>query len=304
METYALARRTTAERETIAEKSRRTTIFNTHEGRDGPEVVWPRKVELFGVEVSPTTYAEVVESAIAAARHRQSAVIACHAAHAIVTAANDAKLRLKVNRFEMVTPDGQPVRWALNWLHGARLCERVYGPELMLRLCDAAAQEKVGIYLYGGTSSSLEQLKVRLLEFFPELEISGSESPPFRPLTPDEDEAVIERINTSGAGLVFIGLGCPKQDHFAADHRDRIRAVQLCVGAAFDFHAGITPMAPPWMQKRGLEWVFRLARNPRRLGRRYLVTNTQFAAKFGRALAVRFLTKRKRPIPGGTAHTL
>jgi N-acetylglucosaminyldiphosphoundecaprenol N-acetyl-beta-D-mannosaminyltransferase len=189
------------------------------------------------------------------------------------------------------------------------LRERVYGPELMLRLCDAAIRRKVGIYLYGGTPASIERLKARLLDRFPELVISGSESPPFRPLTPDEDEAVVARINASGAGLVFIGLGCPKQDHFAADHRDRVHAVQLCVGAAFDFHAGITPMAPRWMQKHGLEWLFRLCREPRRMWRRYLFTNTQFVLKFGRALAVSFFTNRKLAkgsdfsFPSSTART-
>src|SRR4029079_7250758 len=135
------------------------------------------------VQVSPTTYAEAVETAIAAARHRQPSVIACHAAHAIVTASNDSELRAKVNRFDMVTPDGQPVRWALNRIHGAQLRERVYGPELMLRLCEAAAREKISVYLYGGTPNSLARLHTNLLERFPNLVISGVESPPFRSLT-------------------------------------------------------------------------------------------------------------------------
>jgi exopolysaccharide biosynthesis WecB/TagA/CpsF family protein len=267
-------------------------------------------LDLFGIEVSPTTYAEAVETAIAAARNRQSSVIACHAAHAIVTASNDSDLRAKVNRFDMITPDGQPVRWALNIVHGAQLRERVYGPELTLRLCEAAARENVGIYLYGGTPASLAQLQKNLLERFPNLLISGAESPPFRPLTHEEDQNAVARINSSGAGLVFIGLGCPKQDHFAADHRDLIQAVQVCVGAAFDFHAGIVPMAPSWMQKRGLEWLFRLCRDPRRLWRRYLVTNTQFAMKLCRALLARYLTNNalplgsELPLPVRPAHML
>jgi exopolysaccharide biosynthesis WecB/TagA/CpsF family protein len=253
-------------------------------------VSWPRKVNLFGVQVSPTTYEEVVQTTIAAAARRQSAVVACHAAHAIVTSSNEPELRKKVNGFEIVTPDGQPVRWALNLLHRARLRERVYGPELMLRLCAAAARDNVSIYLYGGTPNSLAQLQANLLKRFPSLMIAGSEAPPFRPLTPQEDQAVVERINASGAGLVFIGLGCPKQDHFAADHRDRIQGVQVCVGAAFDFHAGMTPMAPAWMQRWGLEWLFRLCREPQRLWRRYLVTNTQFVVKLSTAMATRLIT--------------
>jgi exopolysaccharide biosynthesis WecB/TagA/CpsF family protein len=237
-------------------------------------------------------------------------VIACHAAHAIVTASNNPELRAKVNRFDMVTPDGQPVRWALNLIHGTELRERVYGPELMLRLCEAAARENIGIYLYGGTPNSLSRLQENLVKRFPALVIAGSDSPPFRPLTPDEDHATLHRINASGAGLVFIGLGCPKQDHFAADHRDQIDAVQVCVGAAFDFHAGIVTMAPAWMQKRGLEWLFRLYREPRRMWRRYLVTNTQFALKLAQAVAARYLADNtvpltaQPPLPVSPAHTL
>src|SRR5204863_3570670 len=155
---------------------------------------------------------------------------------------------------------------------------------LMLRLCRAAAAAGVSIYLYGGNPAVAEKLRANLLAACPGLEIAGYEAPPFRALTPDEDEAVVERINASGAGLVFIGLGCPKQDHFAFEHRDRLRAVQLCVGAAFDFHAGVKKMAPAWMQRRGLEWLFRLGQEPGRLWRRYLVTNSRFVAKLGVAL--------------------
>lgn len=260
-------------------------------------VAWPRKVDLFGVKVSPTTYTEVVNATIAAATHGQPAIISCHAVHAIVTASNAPDLRDKVNHFDVVTPDGQPVRWALNLLHGAKLRERVYGPELMLRLCQSAAGQGLGIYLYGGTPSSLTRLQSSLLTRFPELKIVGSESPPFRALTAEEDNDVIKRVNDSGAALLFIGLGCPKQDHFAADHRQSIHCVQVCVGAAFDFHAGITPMAPLWMQRRGLEWLYRLCREPRRLWRRYLVTNTQFVMKLACALGSRVLSGESYPEP-------
>jgi exopolysaccharide biosynthesis WecB/TagA/CpsF family protein len=247
-------------------------------------VDWPRKADLFGVGVSVTTYEEAAETIIAAAQQKQSAVVSCHAVHALVTAATEPALREKVNRFDMVTPDGQPVRWALNILHAAGLEERVYGPELMLRLCRRAAEEGVGVYLYGGTPSTLEKLCNNLLQKLPELQIVGREAPPFKPLSAEESREAVERIRESGAGLVFIGLGCPKQDHFAADHRDEIDAVQVCVGAAFDFHAGVKPTAPAWMQRRGMEWIFRLLKEPRRLFRRYLVTNTLFLTLLGKAL--------------------
>lgn len=251
-------------------------------------VNWPRKVDLFGIGMTPTTYAEATDVILSAAARRQSAVVACQAVHAVMTACSDPELKRRVNEFEMLTPDGQPVRWAMNLLHRAGLRDRVYGPELTLRLCRAAARRGVSIYLYGGSLAVLEKLQARLLLLCPDLQIAGAESPPFRPLTLEEDQAVIERINSSGAGLVFIGLGCPKQDHFAFEHRDSIRAVQLCVGAAFDFHAGAKPMAPEWMQRRGLEWLFRLYQEPRRLWRRYLTTNALFVAKLAAAWVARF----------------
>lgn len=246
---------------------------------------WPAKLDLLGVGISPTTYDEAVHLILHAAEQSRPAVVACQAVHAVVTAGRDSELRRRVNSFELVTPDGQPVRWAVNWLYRAGLAERVYGPELMLRVCSEAAAREVPIYLYGGTPEVLARLRRRLVRTCHGLRIAGSESPPFRPLTEAEDRQVVERIHASGARLVFIGLGCPKQDHFAYEHRERLEAVQLCVGAAFDFHAGIKPMAPPWMQRHGLEWLFRLCCEPRRLARRYLVTNTLFVVKLAGALA-------------------
>jgi exopolysaccharide biosynthesis WecB/TagA/CpsF family protein len=137
----------------------------------------------------------------------------------------------------------------------------------------------VPIYLYGGTPEVAQTIRENLISRYSGLRVVGSESPPFRPLTPQEQDELVERVNGSGAGVVFIGLGCPKQDHFAYEHADRIQAVQVCVGAAFDFHAGNKKMAPPWMQRRGLEWLFRLSQEPGRLWRRYLITNSLFVWK-------------------------
>ncbi|REJ67848.1 MAG: glycosyltransferase [Planctomycetota bacterium] len=247
-------------------------------------VTWPEKRDLFGVLVTPTTYEEATRTIVAAGRRRESSVVSCHAVHAIVTFGSDESLRSKANTFEMITPDGQPVRWALNSLYKTELPDRVCGPELTLRVCEAAAQEGVSIYLYGGSPEVVAQLAKNLEAKYAGLKIAGYESPPFRPLTEEEDAAVIERINASGAGLVFIGLGCPKQDLFAFDHRDRIQAVQLCVGAAFDFHAGVTSLAPAWMQRSGLEWFYRLMQEPKRLARRYFTTNTIYLSRWARAL--------------------
>ncbi|HEV3339717.1 MAG TPA: WecB/TagA/CpsF family glycosyltransferase [Pirellulales bacterium] len=255
-----------------------------------PDVsAWPAKLDLFGLGISPTTYDDAVELIVGAAESRSSAVVACQAVHAVVTACGDLALKERVNSFELVTPDGQPVRWALNWLHRAGLTERVYGPEIMLRLCREASRRGVGIYLYGGTPSVLALLVQRLEAACPNLHIAGFEAPPFRSLTEEEDEQVVGRINGSGAGIVFIGLGCPKQDHFAYEHRRRVHAVQVCVGAAFDFHAGVKPMAPAWMQRRGLEWLFRLSCEPRRLAGRYLKTNSVFLLKLAAAMGRKWL---------------
>ncbi|PHS17454.1 MAG: glycosyl transferase [Blastopirellula sp.] len=245
---------------------------------------WPRKVDLFGIGYSPTSYEEATDSIIAAATLNRSGVVSCHAVHALISASTDPDLGRMINQFEMVTPDGQPVRWAMNLLHATNLKERVYGPELTVRICQRAAETGVPIYLYGGSPEVVETLQVNLRDRYPGLIIAGYESPPYRALTPEEDQEVVDRINQSGAGIVFIGLGCPKQDVFAFEHRNQIKAVQICVGAAFDFHADTLPMAPKWMQQSGLEWLFRLIQEPKRLWKRYLITNSIYLGKLFLAL--------------------
>lgn len=260
-----------------------------------PIINWPKKHDLFGVQVSATNYDECVDAIVQAAHSRTPAIVSLHAAHAVVTASNDDELREAVNKFQIVAPDGQPVRWALNKLYRTRLRDRVYGPELMLRLCKRAAGEGVSIYLYGGVNDGLlDKLRWNLTAKFPKLRIAGAESPPFRPLTEEEDRRAVQRINDSGAGLVFIGLGCPKQDRFAFEHREKLDGVQICVGAAFDFHAGVKKIAPAWMQRRGLEWLYRLLSEPRRLFRRYLVTNSIFVKKFAGQWCGQLLRPRDR----------
>ncbi len=263
-----------------------------------PPGVWPPKLDVFGVQVSATHYKEAVEVILQAAEQHLPAQVSLHAVHALITASSDPELRRKVNSFQMIAPDGQPVRWALNLLHGAGLRDRVYGPELMLRLCQQAAVRGVSVYLYGSSPEVLERLQANLQAKYPGLRIAGVESPPFRPLSVEESDDTIKRINDSGAGIVFVGLGAPKQDHFAYEHGSRIRAVQVCVGAAFDFHAGVKRMAPRWMQRWGLEWVYRLIHEPGRLWHRYLVTNTVFLAKLAREMLherfVRYLWRRAK----------
>jgi len=238
----------------------------------------PAKVDLFGVPVTKAGPDEVLEAIMAWARIGRPATVVFMGVHGLTLSHRDPDYRRRLHQFDVVACDGQPVRWALNRWHDAQLPERVYGPMMTLRVCHAAAAEGVGVYFYGGREETLARLTARIAEQFPDLRIVGAESPQFRPLTADELCEAAVRINASGAGVVFLGMGCPKQEIFATDQRDAINAVQLCVGAAFDFHAGAVPMAPRWMQNAGLEWFYRLCREPRRLWKRYLVSNTIFIA--------------------------
>jgi N-acetylglucosaminyldiphosphoundecaprenol N-acetyl-beta-D-mannosaminyltransferase len=248
---------------------------------------WPVKHELFGIHVSATCYDEVVSKVIAAARRRQGGLVDFMDTSNLMTATKDEHHRTVLNGFDVVAPDGQPVRWALNYFHRAALGERVYGPESTLRVCRAAAEEGVSIYLFGGRPEVIELLKKNLLQMFPTLKIAGAESPPFRPLTEQEDKEAIDRINNSGAGILLLGLGAPKQEAFAYAHRNSIKPVQLCVGAAFDLHAGVRSMAPRWMQRNGLEWVFRLYQEPGRLWKRYFFRNARYMMYFAREALLR-----------------
>ncbi|MBN1851700.1 MAG: WecB/TagA/CpsF family glycosyltransferase [Pirellulales bacterium] len=248
---------------------------------------WPPKYDLFGVQISATNYDEVTARIFQAIGQQIPAIVSLQAVHAVMTASGDPALRNAVNTFQIVAPDGQPVRWAMNLLHGSGLRERVYGPELMLRICRRAADEGVPVYLYGSSFEVLGALRANLTAKYPALIIAGAESPPFRALTVQEEQDAAGRINRSGAGIVFIGLGAPKQDLFAHRIRGYLQAVQICVGAAFDFHAGSKKMAPVWMQRNGLEWLFRLCMEPRRLWSRYLVTNSMFLVKLTAALVRR-----------------
>ncbi len=259
---------------------------------------WPQKRNLFGVGVSPVTCEEACRAIMPAAQSRVGGVVSAFSVHALIEAAARPASTEQANRFAIITPDGQPVRWALNWLHAAGLRESLRGSDLMLELCQLAADSGVSIYLYGSSPETLSALQANLLERFEGLVIAGAESPPFRPLSAEEDAQMIERVNASGAGLMFLGLGCPKQDHFAAAHVDSIQAVQLCVGAAFDFIAGTKSAAPAWMQRHGLEWFFRLCQEPRRLWKRYLVTNTVFLVKLAEQLLRQRMARLSLRAPG------
>jgi N-acetylglucosaminyldiphosphoundecaprenol N-acetyl-beta-D-mannosaminyltransferase len=236
----------------------------------------PRKYEIFQVMVSATTYAEVIDILIQSAKRRRPTTVDFAPVSVIVEAAQDPIFRSRLNSFDLVCPDGQPVRWCLNHFHKVDLRETVCGTTATLRLCESAVRNNVSVYLYGSTPETLGKLHANLLSRFPCLRIVGAESPPFSYLGRDEQNAVADRINNSGAGLVFVGIGSPKQENYVWEQKSRIRAVQLCVGAAFDYIAGTKTRAPLWMQRVGLEWVHRLCSEPARLGKRYLLGNSRF----------------------------
>jgi N-acetylglucosaminyldiphosphoundecaprenol N-acetyl-beta-D-mannosaminyltransferase len=226
------------------------------------------------------------------ADHRGYVCVA--AVHTVMACQEDPELRGAVLGADFTVPDGQPLVWALNAL-GHRLPDRVYGPELMDRACARAARTGRRFYLYGGRNQgSLAQLARTLRLRHPGVQIVGGYSPPFRELTPAEEDAVIEDIRRTEADVVWVGIGVPKQEKWMASMRDRLDApVLIGVGAAFDFHAGLIPQAPQSLQRLGLEWLFRLIQEPRRLWRRYLRYNPRFVIGFTRQY-VRHLARASR----------
>jgi N-acetylglucosaminyldiphosphoundecaprenol N-acetyl-beta-D-mannosaminyltransferase len=231
---------------------------------------------LFGVRLTCLNAPSTAHRILAASRYRMPMRVSSLAVHGLMLAARNPQFRSVVNSFDLMCADGHPVRWLLNLKAKSRLTDRVCGTDLMELLCAECAAHDVGIYLYGGTQPVVTALARRLRERHPKLNIRGAEPSVFRDLTPQEDAALVERINSSGAGVVFLGLGCPLQEKFAQAHEDSIKPVQVCVGAAFEFLSGNKTRAPLWMQRYGLEWLHRVLHEPRRLGWRYLTSNALF----------------------------
>jgi N-acetylglucosaminyldiphosphoundecaprenol N-acetyl-beta-D-mannosaminyltransferase len=229
--------------------------------------------------IDAVTWEEAIGRIAAWGTARESRYVCICNVHSVVTTTRDVEFKIAVNNADMSTPDGAPIAWALRRL-GHPSQERINGPDLMIRYLNEAERRGQTVFFYGSTEATLTRLRAALLQLFPQLRIGGALSPPFRPLSLEEDEQIVEQINQSGASVVFVGLGCPKQEKWMADHRGRIHAVMIGVGAAFDYHAGVVKRAPIWWQRNGLEWLYRLGSEPRRLFRRYLVTNTLFVVGF------------------------
>ncbi|MGV8892079.1 MAG: WecB/TagA/CpsF family glycosyltransferase [Burkholderiaceae bacterium] len=223
------------------------------------------------------------------AAHESRYVCVCNV-HSVVTTTLDTEFKMAVNDADMSTPDGAPVAWALRRL-GFPVQERINGPDLMWRYLGEAERLGQTVFFYGSTEETLEKLRASISKHFERLDVGGMYSPPFRPLSQFEDETEVEMINRSGAHVVFIGLGCPTQEKWMATHRGRINAVMIGVGAAFDYHSGAIKRAPLWMQRKGLEWFYRLLTEPRRLYKRYLICNTLFTIGIAKQLILRMLAR-------------
>ncbi len=243
----------------------------------------PDSVPVLGVPLALATYEDTLDWIDAAIAAEERGYVCVAATHTVMACREDPDLRRAVLGASFTVPDGQPLVWALAAL-GHRLPDRVYGPTLMERACARAAVTGTPIYLYGGRDQdALRRLTLALRRAYPGLRIVGGMSPPHRPLTAEEEDAVAQDITASGARVVWVGIGVPKQEKWMARMRDRLDApVLIGVGAAFDFHAGLVPQAPAPLQRAGLEWAFRLAQEPRRLWRRYLRYNPRFVAGFAR----------------------
>lgn len=241
--------------------------------------------------INALDWSAAVETIMGWAERRESRVVSVCNVHSVVTAKSELALQDAINSSDMATPDGMPLAWFIGRRLG-REQSRISGMELTLALCAEAERSNIVVAFYGSQESTLDRLREALERRFPRLRVGVMISPPFRVLTPDEVAADLSRIKASGAGILFVGLGCPKQEIWMQTHRNDISAVQVGIGAAFDFIAGTVKRPPAWMRNAGLEWLGRLIAEPRRLWRRYFVTNSLFIAWLAREMLSRKLKSR------------
>ena len=267
--------------------------MSDHQAASGT-VIDGGKKNLLGVLVDAVDYEAAVTRIAEAAAERKAYGVSALAVHGVMTGVLDPEQRYRLNALDLLTPDGQPVRWGLNRLYRTALPDRVYGPKLMLAASTLAAERGFPVYLYGSRQAVLEPLVGRLRQFAPGIEVVGAEQSKFRPVSSEEKLEIVERIVSSGARIAFVGLGCPRQEIFAYEYRYELSMPVVGVGAAFDYLAGIVKEPSEAIQRLGLQWARRLAQNPKRLWRRYLVLNPAYAA-----LLLFQLSGRWRPQPSG-----
>lgn len=233
------------------------------------------KIPVIGIPISLTSYGDSTREIISWAKMAQNRYVCAANVHMLMEAHDSPEFNKIVNSADLVTPDGMPLVWMMR-LKGIKDQERVYGPTLMLHCLETATRDKIPVGFYGSSSEVLILLVDKMKDRYPGLQVAYSYSPPFRELFAAEDQDICQQIQNSGARILFVGLGCPKQEFWMANHRDRVNVVMVGVGAAFDFHAGVKPQSPAWLQAVGLEWLFRLFHEPRRLAKRYLYNNPRF----------------------------
>lgn len=235
---------------------------------------------LFGINYTCTNYSDATKIIIENAILKKSFGVSALAVHGLIEAYKSDLLKQQVNKIHLVVPDGQPVKWVLNSFFKVNLKDRVYGPELTKYVLTEANKYPLKIYLYGSTQVTINLFENYIKTNFPNIIICGTHADRFREATNDEDIEDISKINNSGANIILVGRGCPRQEKWVAEHIGKVNGVMMAVGAAFDFYAGTLKQAPKWMQSNGLEWFYRLIQEPQRLWKRYLFTNTYFIYLF------------------------
>ena len=238
------------------------------------------KHKLFLPEYANVDYESASNIIIEEAKNQRSFGVSALAVHGLMESVSNVDLGKVINNIDLIVPDGQPVRWALNSFYKLGMKDRVYGPELTLCVLKKADENALNVYLYGSTEHTLLKFKKFIGEKYPSVNICGVHIDRFREATDEEDAQDIRKINESDANIVLVGRGCPRQEFWVATHKGKVNAAMMAVGAAFDFHAGTVKQAPKWMQNNGLEWFFRLLQEPKRLAKRYFVTNSLFIFTF------------------------
>lgn len=246
--------------------------------------------KLFVPNYADVDYQKATDIIIEQAEARKSFGVSALAVHGLMESVGNNVLGENINKIDLIVPDGQPVKWALNSFYKLGMKDRVYGPQLTLHVLEKANSKGLNVFLFGSTEDTLIKFRKFINANYPEVVISGIHIDRFREATEEEDKEDIKIINESDTHIVLVGRGCPRQEYWVANHKNKVNAVMMAVGAAFDFHAGKVKQAPTWMQKNGLEWLFRLIQEPKRLMKRYVVTNTLFIFKF-----LRHKTLLRRP---------
>lgn len=234
------------------------------------------KRNLLGIGINAVDYDAAVDAIVTAAQQRQPLGVSALAVHGVMTGVLDREHCYRLNQLELVVPDGQPVRWGVNLVHRLDLPDRVYGPNLTLKVCEAAAENNLSVFLFGSNAKTLAKLSERLETQFPKIKIVGRQPSQFRTLSATERDELVQTIKDSGADITLVGIGCPRQEVWAFEFREQLSMPVMAVGAAFAFHAGELDQAPPWMQARGLEWLYRFTKEPVRLWQRYMLLNPAY----------------------------